>query len=174
MSPSPSRKKEIDQAELFEMIQRHPDWDAKELCEALGYRSAETVRRYIRRYINRGDLREIIEVMPGPARPLDQPFLIGVVTDQNIYQSEAEGDYPPEADYEDQESLAAWLIQNLGGESLIVHDAMVVLGASFDILLFVSARQGVSDLAPMVTNRLRRYRGVRNTITMPVGAWNRQ
>lgn len=167
-------RREIDQQELFETLQRHPDWSAARLADELGYASANAVRRYLKRYLNRGELREVIEVVPGPLRPLDAQFLIGIVTDQQIYRAPEPGDFPLEASYRDQQSLTAHLLEHLSGPDVIVHDAMLVLGAPFDILLFVSARRGVADIAPLVTSTLRRYRGIGSTLTMPVGAWHRQ
>jgi len=168
-------RREIDQAELFEAIERNPSWDARRLAEELGYSSANKVRRYIRRYINRGDLREVIEVLPGERRPLNSPFLVGIVTDQDIYRGPGDDDYPPDATYRDQQALTEYLLANLSDDDVLVHDAMLVLGAPFDILLFASSRRGIEDIAPLlITTTLRRYRGVANTLTMPVGAWHRR
>lgn len=174
MSDGKRRPREIEQERLFETIQRHPDWDAQALADHLGYSSSASVRRYIKRYINRGELREALEVVPGPLRPLNHPFLIGVITDQQIYREPAPEDYPPGATYLDQESLTAYLIEHFGDEDVIVHDAMLVLGAPFDILLFVSSRRGIHDISPLITAVLRRYRGVTGTLTMSVGSWHRQ
>lgn len=171
---SQKRRREIDQSKLFDCIQRHPEWSAQRIADEMGYTSAAAVRRYIKRYINRGELRERVEVAPGPLRPLNHQFLIGVVTDQQIYRANQPGDFPEDADYRDQESLTAHLLNALDSDDLIVHDAILVLGADFDILLFLSAKNGIRDLAPMITSTLRRYRGVRNTITMSVGAWYRE